>query len=146
MKYILLTIFIPMVLFTVSPEHASLTLWQSDIEQQRTVMNHNENLQRAASYKARLIYETGVVSHCINGYCPNKMIHDFGCDNNYEDNANYVESLAIGSTKPGVVYQALKDSKPHYSHIVGNGFYNNQSEVAIGVYEDVFVFISSVCD
>lgn len=144
-------IFIPLILFLATTQEYIFFVWSQDIEQQRPVMHLDQRLVDAANYKAQLLAETGIWAHCINGYCPNRMIKDFGCATKHGDDGNQVESVLIGEQFPGNAVQRLKDSPSHRIHILGlDDTFKYQDEIGVGYYEYqnnyYYVFISANCE
>jgi len=140
---------LPLILMLLSVQQQGYEVWSADIEQQRPVMRLDERLVNAANYKAKLMAETGIVAHCINGYCSNKLAADFGCKTGFADNGNQIESIAVGSQTVTDAYERLRNSAAHHDHLLGIGFFNNQDEVGVGYYEHnnnyFYVFISANC-
>lgn len=144
-------IFLPLILFLVSTQEQIYLLWSTDLEQQRPAMHLDQRLVDAANFKARLLAETGKWTHCIDGYCPNKMIKDFGCKVSFDDKGNQVESLLIGEQFPGNAVERLKNSPSHRIHILGlDPEFKQQDEIGVGYYEYennyYYVFISANCE
>lgn len=142
-------IYLPLVIMMLTVQMLGVEIWSNDIDQQRPVMHVDNRLMAAADYKARLIAESGKVAHCIDNYCPNEMIEDFGCKTGYSENSNFVESIAVGDRKITDAYLRLKNSPAHRPHILGLGFFNSQDEIGVGYYEFnnnyYYVFISANC-
>lgn len=143
-------IFLPLILFLVSTQEQIFFIWSHDLEQQRPVMTLDKRLVNAANHKAKLLAETGIWAHCIDEYCPNQMIREFGCNTGLLDKANNVESIVIGEQNPANTIERLKNSQGHRNHILGlEDIYRNQDEIGVGYYEYnnnyYYVFISANC-
>ncbi len=142
-------LFLPMIIMLLTIQEQGFTVWSQDIEQQRPVMHMDQRLVDAANFKAELLAETGVLSHCIDGYCPNEMIRDFGCKTIYGDDGNQVESFAIGFRNVTEAYEGLKRSPAHRLHMLGLDMFESQDEIGVGYYEFnnnyYYVFISANC-
>lgn len=126
-------IYIPMVIVAVSLQILLLGIIQNS-EGQTRQLEHNVYLQNAAEYKAHMLLETKDYSHCINGYCSNEMVKDFGCNVDLPDNANNVESFVIGTGTYEFLIDALLKSEPHRNHLLGIGWYKDSHDAAVGVY------------
>lgn len=141
--------YLPLIILTVSIQLHGYYIWSMDVDQQRPVVMHSEELQNAADYKAHLLLVTGIIEHCIDGYCPNEMIEDFGCHAGLEPDKNYVESLIVGTPDFNEAYRRLKESPAHHNHMVGGEGYTDQKDMAVGYAElnnnYAFVFISANC-
>lgn len=144
-----MNLFLPMIIMLLTIQEQGFTVWSQDIEQNRPVMHMDERLVNAANFKAQLMAETGIIAHCIDGYCPNEMIRDFGCKTIHGDDGNSVESIAVGFSTVGAAYQALNDSPAHRLHILGLDMFESQDEIGVGYYEFnnnyYYVFISANC-
>lgn len=143
-------IFLALILFLVTKQEQVFYVWRDDIEQQRPIMVLDERLTNAANYKAQLLAESGIIAHCINGYCPNQMIKDFGCLTDYKDMANDVESILIGERNPADVINHFRNSPEHRVHIFGEeDRFKYQDDIGVGYYEKnnnfYYVFISAHC-
>jgi len=143
------TIFLPMVLMMFTIQEQGFHIWQNDINQNRPVMHLDERLVNAANYKAKLIAETGIIAHCVNGYCSNQLVHDFGCKTEYAGNSNQVESISVGVSTMAEAYESLRRSPSHQPHILGLDMFSAQDEIGVGYYEFqnnyYYVFLSANC-
>ncbi len=141
--------FLPMIFMLLTIQEQGFTVWSQDIEQNRPVMRIDERLMNAANFKAQLMAKTGIIAHCVDDYCPNKMVREFGCKTEYGDDGNQVESLAVGFSNVTNAYEALRESPLHRPHILGIDFFESQDEVGVGYYEYennyYYVFISANC-
>lgn len=135
-----------------TPQDLAVWMWTIDSDNERPIMVRHDGLQKAADYKAKyLYYNYDKIPHCMstekdNYYCPNEMIKDFGCNTTYPDNYNYIESLAKGTRYLPDIFKFFKQSPAHEPHINGKTlFHNGQTDIAVGNYEDVWVFLSATC-
>lgn len=143
-------VLLPLVLMLLTVQEQWFEIMKADLDQKRPEMHLDERLMKAADFKARLIAETGIIDHCINGYCPNRMIKDFGCKTKYGDDGNQVESITVGHKFVSDAYYSLKNSPSHRDHILGENFFKEQDEIGIRYYEYgnnyYYVFISANCE
>ena len=140
--------FLPIILFLTVQIHG-FNIWSHDTRQIRPELIFSQNLQNAANFKAQLLLTSGVYAHCIENYCPNKMIKDFGCKNDYNDNTNYVESFLIGPVDMDKAYSLLLLSPSHRAHLLGEGWFSTQNYGAVGFYtkdsNNAYVFLAASC-
>lgn len=111
--------------------------------QQRNDLEIDCKLCEAARYKAKLMYETGVYAHVVDGIGPNTMVHgfDFNLANGYNkgvsSKANNVESIHASPATPQAAFDSWLTSEAHRRHILGDhSFYRKQNCIGVGYYCD----------
>lgn len=131
-------IYLPFVAKYNNPRIVFGNLLLSHPLQQRKTLQYSTCLQQSADVKARLLLETGIISHTINGIAPNALARSY-CSNlatEYEDNKNYIESLVVGAKEADTAFNSLMNSPKHKEHLMGESdFYKEQQWYAVGYYE-----------
>lgn len=139
---------------TMAPQVAALAeLMIKHPEQGRggSSMRCDDILQREAMHKAKLLSQSAVFGHVINGYGPNYSVQHAGMyegdDDVYllpayygdiEDKAlNFIESVSSGQSSAAVAFEDLLNSAGHRDHILGlTEFWSEQKDYGIGYHYD----------
>lgn len=125
-------------------------IWSHDTRNLHDELIFDQRLQNAANYKAQLLLDTGIYAHCVNGYCPNQMVREYGCETGWNDNANNVESILVMSYgEIGTAYETLLRSPPHRVHLLGEGWFQNHNRAAVGYANSgeihVYIYLTAIC-
>lgn len=110
-------------------------------------MTEHPSLMQAAQWKAEYISQTGHISHCtLENECPNDTIKRYGCQNDYPEGRNQVESLVYGTNDVQIAYESLINSPSHVRHLLGlTDFFSGQQYYGVGHADLIFVFITANC-
>ena len=119
---------------------ALAVLIKADRNQKRDNIRCNKLLADAALAKARKMSEFGLVVHNLGG-SPNSHLRNanYKLPSYYGTNfdSNQVEAIAGGYTNENLVWKALKNSKQHRTHLLGeHPFYLEQDEIGIAFISD----------
>lgn len=114
-------------------------LIMEDAEQQRVKISCNVLLTQAATDKAKLMAERGLVKHNLGG-SPNGRLRGVGYKlPPYYGAAfsNQVEAIAGGYQTAKEVWRGFKNSKDHADHLLGRfDFYKEQDEIGVAFHFD----------
>lgn len=104
--------------------------------QERPELECNKKLTRIAQARAAYIATWGGITGHIDrdGVNTNEWVEARGYDlpSHYGKTSNNIESLAYGYPSAMWAMTGLLASPDHHTHIVGHGFYNNQSQMGVG--------------
>ena len=145
-------VYLPFVSFGLSKQEQLLNYIKLG-KQNRADFIEAESLMKGAQFKAELMATTNKFGHYIDGHWPNQLASSFGCTHSYQVLGNQIESIAAGSDDAKAIYEALLNSPQHKDHILGNGFFAEQTNVGVGfaynknsTYQYYWVFWSADCN
>ena len=96
----------------------------------------NDALTASAAFRADEMADEGYIGHesPVTGMWPNAVARAFGYDlpASYRDDANSIESLAVGSSILLKTLRSLITSSAHRAHLLGLGGFSSHTEVGAG--------------
>ena len=100
--------------------------------QQRVVLNCNENLNKIAKIKAQIIIDNQDLWHDAGNMTPNQLLrkHGFKLPKTYPTFGNQVEALAGGENTAEAVFEDFINSEPHRNLLLGeDDFFKSQDQI-----------------